>query len=229
MPPQTKISSKPLPSVSTSLDLTEGRAREMIRTGISLVCTILSIGLHAIPCSCETRVFHSIEEAQRADPKCVDTLIIADVESFPDLCAFTELKYLQIRNHAIRSIPSNMLNCLEHLEVLSINYGLLEAFPSDIEIDGLKEINLSHNKLDSIDEPIGRLKHLRILQLDNNPLGFVNIDALLYHKELKLLSLYRNHGDPDLLDTKEQIRISEVLARCTLWFQASQPFRSPDP
>lgn len=192
-----------------------------------IICVLLSFVVRGTTCHCETHVFYSLDEARKAKPECVDTLIIADVESFPDLCSFVHLKYLHIRNHTLRSIPSSMVNCLKHLEVLKVNYGLLQSVPIDLDLKHLVDLDLSQNRIDTVAGPFDRLKHVQTLSLSNNPLHVVSIDAILELKELRLLSLYRNHGQPNLFDAEQQERIAGTLKSCMLWFEPSRPYSAP--
>lgn len=194
---------------------------------LGIVFWLVSVRLLGASCHCETHVFYSIESARKVKPECVDTLILADVGSIPDLCSFTQLKYLHIRNHTLRSLPSSMLNCLKRLEVLKINYGLLQSVPVDLDLGKLKELDLSQNKIDSIAGPLDQIKNVRVLRLSNNPLHYVEIEAILRLRKLQLLSLYRNSGERDLLDPEKRARMAGTLKNCTLWFEPAHPYTAP--
>jgi len=171
--------------------------------------------------------FYSLVEARAADHACVDTLIIADVDSFPDLCEFQNLKFLWIRNHTIKSISPKQLECLRKLEVLKVNYGLLRTFSIGEVCPRLQELSLSQNKLDSIMGPFDQLAHLRILKLTNNPVKYVDIRQILKLKNLTELALYGDHGDAPFFNAEQQAEIAGVLSNCTIWFEPPLPYIRP--
>jgi hypothetical protein len=209
-------------------------ANDMQSTGMKRAFASCSLALGAFFClpqvhagACDQHTFHSIEEACAADHACVDTLIIADVDSFPDLCDFPNLKFLWIRNHTINSISPKQLECLGELEVLKVNYGLLRTFSIGDACPKLRELSLAQNELDSIVGPFDQLAHLRILQLSDNPVKYVDIGQILKLKRLTRLGLSCAPGDAPWFDAEQQAEIARVLSHCTLWFGPSWPYIRP--
>jgi hypothetical protein len=178
----------------------------------------------AIACDCDTHTFYSIEEAQHANHDCVDTLMISDITSFPDLCEFHNLKFLQIRNHHIKHINPNQLDCLKSLEVLKINYGELQSFSIDDKCPRLITLSLIQNDLDSIIFPLNELRELQVLKINDNPIKYISIEPILKMNNLRLLSLFGEHGDVSLFSFEQQSQIAKALPNCTIWFEPKHPY-----
>ncbi len=102
---------------------------------------------------------------------------------------FTKLHTLDMSNNQIQSIPINDLSVLNDLYFLNVSYNHLTECISFMCFPGLHEINMSHNKVTTVnyDSELAILPWLEAIDLTGNPLNDDNRDYLQSIIRIKIL------------------------------------------
>ncbi|XP_077204182.1 DISP complex protein LRCH3 isoform X5 [Paroedura picta] len=109
----------------------------------------------------------------------------------PELCLFVSLESLNLYQNCIRYIPEAILN-LQSLTFLNISRNQLSTLPVHLCSIPLKVLIASNNKLVSLPEEIGNLRHLMELDVSCNEIQTIpsQIGSL---ESLRDLNIRRNH------------------------------------
>ncbi|HET6896970.1 MAG TPA: DUF1963 domain-containing protein [Vicinamibacteria bacterium] len=118
-----------------------------------------------------------------------------DATPLPDaFCRLAHLKEIHIRGAGFTRLPERFGD-LVALEVVSLQYGVLEELPDVAPLVRLRRLLLDGNRLRTLPESVGRLPALEMLSLDGNP--FESLPASLQriksvHIEKKNEALFRD-------------------------------------
>ncbi|KAM4696139.1 leucine-rich repeat and calponin homology domain-containing protein 2 [Rhinophrynus dorsalis] len=109
----------------------------------------------------------------------------------PDVCLFVPLETLNLYHNCIKFIPETIKN-LQMLTYLNISRNLLSTLPKYLFDLPLKVLVVSNNKLVSIPEEVGRLKHLMELDVSCNEIQVLPQQVGKLHS-LRELNVRRNN------------------------------------
>lgn len=134
------------------------------------------------------KVFKTLEQALK-EPHEVEVLYLKGPQINLDLSPFTNLMHLSLTKNAYQTTIN--LRCLEKVKYLDLSYNNLTQVEFNNLPLTLRELNLSHNKLDNLKGDLQNLKELENLILSFNCLSTLPRELLLL--PLKRISMDQNN------------------------------------
>ncbi|XP_035986073.1 DISP complex protein LRCH3 isoform X2 [Fundulus heteroclitus] len=109
----------------------------------------------------------------------------------PEVCLFVSLEYLNLYQNCLRSLPDGLVN-LQALTHLNLSRNQLSVLPAVVCSLPLKVLIASNNKLVSLPEDLGQLRHLTELDVSCNEIRTLP-SQMGQLEALRDLNIRRNH------------------------------------